>query len=84
MESEELAKALGTVVRRLRTDRGYSQENFAYEAGLHRTFMGLIERGQRNVTLATIFRLAAGLKIPPSSLIAELEGELGIDSHSGA
>ncbi|MHB8637447.1 MAG: helix-turn-helix domain-containing protein [Fimbriimonadaceae bacterium] len=73
MEGNELSLALGRVVRRLRTEQGYSQENFAYHSGIHRTFMGMIERGQRNVTLATIFRLAKGLNVPASALIAEVE-----------
>ena len=77
MEGKELAAALGRVVRRMRTEQGYSQENFAYQAGIHRTFMGMIERGQRNVTLATVFRLAAGLKISPAELVAAIEAELG-------
>lgn len=76
MEGKELAQALGRVVRRLRTEQGYSQENFAFEAGIHRTFMGMIERGQRNVTLSTVFRLAAGLKITASELIGLVESEL--------
>lgn len=76
MEGTDLAQALGRVVRRLRTEQGLSQENFAFEAGIHRTFMGMIERGQRNVTLSTIFRLAAGLGITATELTRLLEAEL--------
>lgn len=76
MEGKELAQALGRVVRKLRTEQGYSQENFAYEAGIHRTFMGMIERGQRNVTLSTLFRLATGLKMTAAEITRLLEAEL--------
>jgi len=59
----------GKMVRRLREEQGYSQEAFADYADIHRTYMGGIERGERNPTLTTIYRLAAALNVPPNKLL---------------
>lgn len=75
METAELTRALGEVLRRLRLEKGISQENFAYEAGLHRTFMGMIERGNRNITLATFCKLAEAFKMSASDLLRLVEIE---------
>jgi transcriptional regulator with XRE-family HTH domain len=69
--------AFGTAVRRLRTARGLSQEGLAELAGVHRTYVGGIERGERNVSLLSIDRLAVALSVPPSTLMAEAERERG-------
>ncbi len=61
----------GRVVRRLRMERGLSQEDFAAKADLHRTYMGGIERGERNPTLSTMLRIAKALGLPPSHLLPE-------------
>jgi transcriptional regulator with XRE-family HTH domain len=47
MVAEELGKRFEEVVRRLRTEQGYSQGSFAERCGLHRTYIGIIERGRR-------------------------------------
>ena len=70
-----IEKRLGRAVRRLRTRAEYSQESFAAAAGLHRTYMGLIERGQVAVTIVTLELIAAALGISPSALLAEAERE---------
>ncbi len=49
-------------------DRGYSQERLAELASLHRTYIGGVERGERNVSLVNIWRIADALKITPSVL----------------
>jgi len=59
----------GKKVRDLRKAKGYSQESFADHANIHRTYMGGIERGERNPTLATICRLAEALEVKPSDLL---------------
>jgi transcriptional regulator with XRE-family HTH domain len=59
----------GELVRNLRIQKGFSQETFAEEVGIHRTYIGGIERGERNPTLTMIYRIAKALKIPPSRLV---------------
>ncbi len=53
---------------RLRAERRWTQEDLAYEAGLHRTFVGHVERRVRNPTLATVECLAAALDVPMAEL----------------
>lgn len=54
---------------RLRTERGYSQEDLAHEAGLHRTFVAHVERRVRNISLDNIEKLAQALGVSVSSLL---------------
>ena len=56
-------------VRRLRTERGLSQEELAEVAGVHRTYIGMLERGEKNVTIYNIERIARALDVPPASLL---------------
>lgn len=65
--------ALGQAVRALRKEKGFSQESFADEVGLHRTYMGAIERGEQNLTVKNIVRLAETLGLEPSKLLAKAE-----------
>jgi transcriptional regulator with XRE-family HTH domain len=66
---------LGRTVRRLRLDAGYSQESFAAAAGIHRTYMGLLERGKVAATVVTVEKIARALKVPLSELLAAAERE---------
>ena len=68
-----LGEAFGIALRRLRRDRGLSQERLGLESGYHRTYIGLLERGMKSPSLQTIFNLAKTLKIEPSELIREVE-----------
>ena len=61
-------QAFGARVRALRKAAGYSQEDFALEIGLDRTYMGGIERGERNVALLNIRRIARGLHVSEKQL----------------
>ncbi|MBZ5637417.1 MAG: helix-turn-helix domain-containing protein [Acidobacteriia bacterium] len=65
----ENCQRFGKRVRRLRKELGLSQEQFADRVGIHRTYIGGIERGERNPTLSTIYRIAQGLKIEASRLL---------------
>ncbi len=53
----------------LREKKGFSQEDFAEVVGVHRTYIGGIERGERNPTLTTIHKLAKALNVKPSELL---------------
>ena len=66
---------LGHAIRRLRKDARYSQESFADRCGVHRTYMGAVERGETNISLANIERIARGLRLTPAQLLAEAERE---------
>jgi transcriptional regulator with XRE-family HTH domain len=58
-------------IRRLRAERGLSQEGLADLAGLHRTYVGSIERSERNVSIDNISRLATALRVPPADLLRD-------------
>lgn len=60
-------------VRALRKAAGYSQEDFALEIGLDRTYMGGVERGERNLALLNIAKIARGLQISESELFAGMK-----------
>ncbi|MCE9273110.1 helix-turn-helix transcriptional regulator [Bacteroides fragilis] len=59
----DILKVFGLRVRQLRLERGFSQEELADRAGLHRTYIGMIERAEKNVTLLNIEKLALALEI---------------------
>ena len=60
---DSIQKKFGKKVRELRKARGYSQEGFAFECDLHRTYIGCIERGETNVTIINIQKIAKALKV---------------------
>ena len=64
-----LRKVLAENLRRYRANRGLSQEKLADEAGLHRTFVGAVERSERNISLDNIEKLAGALKVSPYELL---------------
>lgn len=76
MDSLKLRTSLGNVIRARRAALGFSQEGFADKVGLHRTYQGDIERGERNLSLNNLVRLADALGIRLSELIAEAEKAL--------
>jgi transcriptional regulator with XRE-family HTH domain len=65
----ELQRTVGRNLRRLRLDRGLSQEVFAEMLGVHRTYMGGVERGERNLTLRSLERIADRLGVDPRVLL---------------
>jgi transcriptional regulator with XRE-family HTH domain len=63
----------GTRVRQLRGERGWSQEQFADLCGLHRTYIGSIERGEQNISLVNIEKLASTLGVSLADLFAPFD-----------
>lgn len=59
---------LGMRIRELRKDKGFSQENFAAEVGLDRTYMGSVERGERNIAALNLIKIAKTLKVEVGAL----------------
>ncbi len=66
-------QAFGKAVLALRQQRGVSQERLAFDSGLHRTYISLVERGLRSPKLGTIFRLAEVLAVEPAELVARTQ-----------
>jgi DNA-binding XRE family transcriptional regulator len=65
--------ALGTAARSLRAERGLPQEALAAQAGIDRSYYGAIERGEFNVTLDTIVKIARALNVPAAVLLQRAE-----------
>lgn len=65
--------ALGRAVRELRARRGLSQEQLGFQSGLHRNYVGAIERGEINPTFRILIALARGLALPLSEVLTVYE-----------
>ncbi|WP_397476246.1 helix-turn-helix domain-containing protein [Pusillimonas sp.] len=72
----ELAQAFGMAVRALRTERGIAQEMLANLAGIERSHLGKIERGEHMPTLAVIFKIAGALECSTAVLMTSTEDQL--------
>ncbi|MBD2441200.1 helix-turn-helix domain-containing protein [Nostoc sp. FACHB-110] len=69
MSEVKILSLFGEHVKRMRTAKGYSQEQLAAFANLDRTYISGIERGQRNVSLINLFKLAKALDVPTKQLL---------------
>lgn len=58
---QQIQRKLGDRIRKLRSRKGWSQEQFAAVSGLHRTYVGAVERGEKNLTISTLHTLAKTL-----------------------
>jgi transcriptional regulator with XRE-family HTH domain len=72
MSNSELLR-LGENIRQLRLSKGLSQEKLAELADLHRTYIGGVERGERNISLLNLIRLARVLEVPVTKLVEGIE-----------
>lgn len=70
--AKEALITLGNTIKKLREKKGISQEALAEEAGIHRTYMGRVERGKQNISILNIVKVAKALEIHPSALLKEL------------
>ena len=68
--------AVGKVIRRLRLNKGLSQEVFSGLAGLARSHLAMIESGEKKANFETIWRIANAFDIPPHQLVAQIEEEI--------
>lgn len=71
-KKNDLLKRFGARIRKMRKERGFSQEAFAALCELDRTYIGGIERGERNVALRNIERITRGLGVSLSELMKDL------------
>jgi transcriptional regulator with XRE-family HTH domain len=67
-KKSEANQALGSAIRAVRKQKGYTQETFALHAEIDRSYYGAIERGEFNVTVDTLITIAAGLSVPAATL----------------
>ncbi|MFC2156513.1 helix-turn-helix domain-containing protein [Acidobacteriota bacterium] len=73
MIKTDIISRLGFITRTKRSQMGLSQEEFAAKIGLHRTYVGSVERGERNLTIKSLVAIATGLGVTVSRLIEEAE-----------
>jgi transcriptional regulator with XRE-family HTH domain len=69
MNDKKVRQKFGKRLREIRKTKGFSQESLGDEAGLHRTYIGSIERGEQNISLENIHKLAKALRIRPDELL---------------
>ena len=70
MADKQLLQQFGKRIRQLRTDRNLSQEELSFQTGFHRTYIGMIERGERNISLSNIGVFAKIFEMSVSELMA--------------
>lgn len=73
ISNSKILKVFGDRVRELRKEKDISQEELAHRADLHRTYIGMIERAEKNLTLLNIERIAIALEVKISELFKDLE-----------
>ena len=66
----DISKKIGRRIRELRQDRGLSQEQLAFEADLHRAYIGQIERGEKNIGVRNLEKIAKALKVSMKELFS--------------
>jgi transcriptional regulator with XRE-family HTH domain len=71
LDDRRFLRAIGDRVRQRRATRGLTQAQLAERCGLHRTFVGSVERGERNLALLGLRRIAKALRVTPAELLTE-------------
>lgn len=71
MQQDSLTKKLGLALRAARSANGWSQERFADSISMHRAYYSSIERGEKNITVGTLAKVAAGLGVRPHQLLRD-------------
>lgn len=69
----EYARAVGEAIRLIREQKGLSQEELAHRSGIHRTYVGGVERGERNPTVESLKKIADGLGVEPEEILARAD-----------
>ncbi len=68
-----IAESVGKRLRGFRLEKGMSQEKLAHKAGLHPTYIGQVERGEKNLTIQSLERITMALEVPISSMFEKME-----------
>jgi transcriptional regulator with XRE-family HTH domain len=68
---ERVLRALALVIRQRRQALGLSQDQFGHRAGLHRTYVGGVERGERNITIISLCKIAGALQLEAHDLLEQ-------------
>jgi transcriptional regulator with XRE-family HTH domain len=66
----KIKSVVGNNIRRLRTEAGWSQEELGFESGLHRNYIGGVERGERNIAIVNLAKIAKALGVHPRDLLS--------------
>ena len=69
---KESLQIVGKTIKKLREKQKISQEELSFRSGIHRTYMGRVERGKQNLSLLNIVKIAKGLEVHPTLLLKEL------------
>lgn len=65
----DVLEKFGQKMQKVRKDKGISQEELAARLAMHRTYIGMVERGERNPTIRTLYKIAKALKVNASDLL---------------
>lgn len=71
--NQKLSSNFGLIIRELRKEKNLSQEELSFKAGVHRTYIGMIERGEKNITLENIQKLSIALETTMKVIFENLE-----------
>lgn len=71
--NRELSNKFGELIKQIRKEKGISQEELGFRSNVHRTYIGMIERGEKNITLENIEKIAKGLGISMKLIFEHLE-----------